>query len=116
MAATLFGNAQMLQALIKAGADPNHAGVAGTTALMWAVPDVAQGQGTCWTAAANVNAKSESERTALLVAASYPRTAALLQLLLESRRRPSRAGSSGRRNALALAVRSARRRGRSLPG
>ena len=105
MAATLFGNAQMLQALIKAGADPNHAGVAGTTALMWAVPDVAKVK-VLLDGGANVNAKSESERTALLVAASYPRTAALLQLLLDrgaDLRAQDRAGA----NALTLAVRSA---------
>ena len=105
MAATLFGNAQMVQALIKAGADPNHAGVAGTTALMWAVPDVAKVK-LLLAGGANVNAKSESERTAFLVAASYPRTVALLQLLLErgaDLRAQDRAGA----NALALAVRSA---------
>ena len=95
----------MLQALIKAGADPNHAGVAGATALMWAVPDVAKVR-LLLDGGANVNAKSETERTALLVAASYPRTAALLQLLLDrgaDLRAQDRAGAT----ALALAVRSA---------
>ena len=105
MAATLFGNAQMLQVLIKAGADPNHAGVAGTTALMWAVPDVEKVK-VLLDGGANVNAKSDSERTALLVAASYPRTVDLLRLLLDrgaDLRAQDRAGAT----ALALAVRSA---------
>jgi ankyrin repeat protein len=104
MAATLFGNAQMLQALLTAGADPNRTGVAGTTALMWAVPDVAKAK-VLLDGGANINAKSESERTAFLVAASYPRTVTVLQLLLDrgaELRAQDRAGA----NALSLAVRS----------
>ena len=53
-----------------------------------------------------MNAKSDTERTPLLVAASFPRTVAVLRLLLErgaDLRAQDRAGAT----ALALAVRSA---------
>src|SRR5262245_13468714 len=81
MAAMLFGDADMVRVLLKHGADPNRSGPAGTTPLMWAVPDVEKAR-LLVAAGANVNARSESERTALLVAASYPRTVDLLRLLL----------------------------------
>src|SRR5262245_39373929 len=105
MAAALFGDARMVGLLLEHGADPNRAGTAGTTALMWAVPDLAKVR-LLLARGANVNARSETERTALLVAASYPGTVNLLQLLLESGgdlRAQDRAGTT----ALALAVRSA---------
>jgi ankyrin repeat protein len=105
MAATLFGGADLVKLLLERGADPNRSGVGGTTALMWAVPNrekvrllLAHG--------ANVNARSETDRTAFLVAASYPRTLDVLRLLLDGGadlRAQDRAGAS----ALALAVRSA---------
>ena len=105
MAATLFANAETVELVLKRGADPNKADASGSTALMWAVSDedkvrllVARG--------ANVNAKSTTERTPLLVAASLPRTAAVLRILLDrgaDLRAQDRAGAT----ALALAVRSA---------
>ena len=55
---------------------------------------------------ATVNAKTETERTALLVAASYPRTSGLLRLLLE-RGADLRAQDRGGATALSLAIRSA---------
>jgi ankyrin repeat protein len=105
MTATVFANAEMVDVLLKHGADANRVGPAAATALLWAVPDadkvrllVAHG--------ANVNARSETERTPLLVAASYPRTVNLLRLLLDrgaDLRAQDRAGST----ALSLAIRSA---------
>ena len=38
MAATLFGDAQLVDLILKRGADPNRAGPAGTRELKWAVP------------------------------------------------------------------------------
>jgi len=105
MAAALFADARMMELLLQHGADPNRSGPAGTTALMWAVPDldkvrllVAHG--------ANVNARSETERTPLLVAASYPGTVDLLRLLLD-RGADLRAKDQLGATALSLAVRSA---------
>ena len=105
MAATLFADAQMVDLLLTHGADPNRAGPAGTTALMWAVPNVEKAR-LLIARGANVNARSDTERTPLLVAASYPRTVELLRLLLDrgaDLRAQDRAGTT----ALALAVRSA---------
>ena len=105
MAATLFADAHVVDLLLKHGADPNRTGPAGTTALMWAAPSVAKvrlllGRG------ANVNARSDTERTPLLVAASYPGTVDVLRVLLD-RGADLRAQDRTGTTALALAVRSA---------
>jgi len=107
MAATLFGGADLVKLLLDRDADPNRPGVGGTTALMWAVPNVEKVQ-LLIAHGANVNARSETDRTAFLVAASYPRTLDVLRLLLDKGadlRAQDRSGAT----ALALAVRSAAR-------
>src|SRR6185295_11967895 len=40
MSAALFGDARLVQILLSHHADPNAKGPGGTTALIWAVPDV----------------------------------------------------------------------------
>src|SRR5438876_3347824 len=105
MAATLFANAGMVELLLQHGADPNRAGASGTTALMWAVPDLEKVRALL-AHGANVNARSETERTPLLVAASYPGTVNVLRLLLD-RGGDLRAQDRGGATALSLAVRSA---------
>ena len=105
MAATLFGDASLVKLLLERGADPNRTGVGGTTALMWAVPNLEKVR-LLLAHGANVNARSETDRTAFLVAASYPRTADVLRLLLE-RGADLRAQDRASATALALAVRSA---------
>jgi ankyrin repeat protein len=105
MAATLFGDVRMVDVLLENHADPNRPGTSGTTALMWAVPDIAKVR-LLLARGANVNARSETERTALLVAASYPGTVDLLRLLLD-RGADLRAQDRGGATALSLAVRSA---------
>ena len=105
MAASLFGNAQMVELLLQRGADPNRTGVSGTSALMWAVPDVAKVR-TLLAHGANPNSRSETERTPLLIAASYPGTVDVLRLLLD-RGADLRAQDRGGATALSLAVRSA---------
>ena len=105
MAATLFGDTALVKLLIERGADPNRTGAGGTTALMWAVPNVEKVR-VLLEHGANVNARSETDRTAFLVAASYPRTVDVLRLLLD-RGADIRAQDRANATALALAVRSA---------
>jgi len=104
MAATLFTDADTVELLLSRGADPNRAGPGGATALMWAAPDVEKMRRLI-DHGANVNARSETDRTALLVAASYPGTVNALRLLIE-RGADLRAEDRGGSTALALAVRS----------
>jgi ankyrin repeat protein len=104
MAATLFGEADLVKLLLDRGADPNRTGVGGTTALMWAVPNLEKVR-LLLARRANVDAQSETGRTALLVAASYPGTVDVLQVLLASGAN-LRAQDKGGTTALALAVRS----------
>src|SRR6187200_737095 len=105
MAATLFGDTALVKLLLERGADPNRTGAGGTTALMWAVPNVEKVRALL-EHGANVNARSETDRTAFLVAASYPRTVDVLRLLLD-RGADIRAQDRANATALALAVRSA---------
>jgi ankyrin repeat protein len=105
MAAALFGDADMVELLLKRGANPNLADESGATALMWSVPDRLKVQRLLDHGAA-VDARSDTGRTALLVAASYPGTVDLLQLLL-ARGADLHAQDRGGITALALAVRSA---------
>jgi ankyrin repeat protein len=105
MAATLFGDARLVDVLLAHHADPNAKGPGGTTALMWAVTDLAKVR-SLLEHGASVNAKSDTDRTALLVAASYPRTVDVLRLLLE-RGADLRAQDKGGATALSLAARSA---------
>jgi ankyrin repeat protein len=105
LAATLFADAQTVKLLLDRGADPNRTGASGTTALMWAIPNVEKVR-LLLAAGANVNARSEIERTPLLVAASYPGTVGLLRLLLD-RGADLRAQDRTGATALGLAVRSA---------
>jgi ankyrin repeat protein len=105
MAATLFGDSALVKLLLERGADPNRTGAGGTTSLMWAVPDVEKVR-VLLEHGANVNARSETDRSAFLVAASYPRTDDVLRLLLD-RGADIRARDRANATALALAVRSA---------
>jgi ankyrin repeat protein len=105
MAATLFGDVRLLDVMLAHRADPNAKGPGGTTALMLAVTDAAKVR-TLLEHGAAVNAKSDTERTALLVAASYPGTVGVLRLLLE-RGADLRAQDRSGATALSLAVRSA---------
>jgi ankyrin repeat protein len=83
MEAVIFANANCVKLLLDHGADPNATNKAGATALMWAVPDVAKAK-LLIAAGADVNARSKNfDRTPLLIAASYPGSVAVLQLLLD---------------------------------
>jgi ankyrin repeat protein len=65
------------------GANPNATDAAGATALQWAIPDPAKVK-LLIGAGADVNARSTNRgRTPFLIAASYPGTVEILNLLLE---------------------------------
>ena len=59
MAATLFGDVKLMELVLAHGADANRTGPGGTTALIWAVPDVAKVR-LLLAHGAKVNAKSDS--------------------------------------------------------
>jgi len=81
MLAELFGGVDSVKLLLDRGADPNVANAAGATPLMWAIPNFAKVK-LLVEHGADVNARSNLERTPLLVAASFPGTVEILQLLL----------------------------------
>jgi ankyrin repeat protein len=82
MMAALFGGVDSVKLLLDRGADPNAANGAGATPLMWAIPNFAKVK-LLVEHGADVNARSTNlERTPLLVAASFPGTVEILQLLL----------------------------------
>src|SRR5262249_52228014 len=104
MAATLFADAKMVDVLLQHHADPNRIGPGSTSALMSAIPEVEKVR-LLLAHGANVNARSETERTPLLVAASFPQTVSLLRLLLD-RGADLRAKDRTGADALGLALRS----------
>ena len=83
MAAALYADAECERVLLEHGANPNAVNAAGATALMWAIPDLAKVK-LLVSHGADVNARSTNlQRTPLLIAASYPETVEILQLLLD---------------------------------
>src|SRR5829696_1815506 len=81
MAASLYGHAALVARLLAAGADPNVANIAGATAVMWAVPDVAKVQ-LLLDAGAHPNARSDDRRSAVVVASGIVGAAPVLRRLL----------------------------------
>jgi ankyrin repeat protein len=92
----------MVELLLRHGADANRPDAAGATALMWGAQDAAKVR-LLLARGAQVNARSKSDRTALVVAAAYPRTRESLRLLLGGGADIRAQGAA----ALAAAVRSA---------
>jgi aldose sugar dehydrogenase len=82
MAAALYGDATLVHRLLAMGADPNAADVAGVTPLMCALPHVGKMQALL-DAGADVNARSEDRRSALVVAAGIVGAMPALKLLLD---------------------------------
>src|SRR5262245_44790741 len=82
MFAALYGDAALMKQLLAAGADPGLANAAGVTALMWAVPEVEKLR-LLLDAGADVNAHSEENRTALVIAAGIVGGRPAVQLLLD---------------------------------
>ena len=88
MAAALYGDVALIKRLLAAGADPNAVNGAGATALMWAAPD-AEKMRLLLDAGADVNARSEDRRSALLITSGSVGAAPALRLLLEYGADPS---------------------------
>jgi ankyrin repeat protein len=86
--ATLYGDAEAVQRLIKSGADPNIKNAAGATALMWAVNDLEKTR-LLIEAGADVNARSEDGRTPLIIAATRYGSSQIVKLLLDHGANPS---------------------------
>lgn len=103
MLAVLFGDAAMVELMLKHGADPNQADAAGATPLMWAVPSI-QKVRLLIERGANVNARSSAlGRTPLLIAAGSPGAVEMLALLL-ARGADLRARDAAGFSALAVAM------------
>lgn len=84
MAAVLYAGADSVKLLLDHGADPNARNAAGATALMWAMPDLMKAR-LLIASGADVNARSTNlERTPLLIAAGYPGSIPVLQLLVDN--------------------------------
>jgi ankyrin repeat protein len=81
METVLFGNGDDVRKLLASGWNANSATPKGTTALMMAIPDIEKTK-LLLEHGANVNARSKSRYSALLVAALYPDGATAAQLLL----------------------------------
>jgi glucose/arabinose dehydrogenase/cytochrome c551/c552 len=88
MSAALYGEAALVQRLLAAGADPNAADAAGVTTLMWALPDVSKMR-LLLDAGADVNARSEDRRSALVITAGIVGATPALKLLLDYGADPS---------------------------
>jgi ankyrin repeat protein len=78
----MFGSPAELRALLDKKLDPNSATKDGTTALMMAMPDVEKAK-LLIDRGAKVNARSKTRYSALLVAAQYPNSSPVMQLLLD---------------------------------
>jgi ankyrin repeat protein len=78
----LFGSVSELRALFDKKFDPNSATKGGTTALMMAMPDIEKAK-LLLERGANVNARSKSRYSALLVAAQSPGSLPVMRLLLD---------------------------------
>ena len=82
MQTALFGAAADLRTLLDGGLDPNSSTSAGTTMLMMAAPDLSKVK-LLAERGANINAKSKTRFTALMVASNYRGTTEVVRYLLE---------------------------------
>src|SRR5262245_2785932 len=81
MAAALHGSAEMVSALLDAGADPRAVSEAGVTALLWGAWDANKVR-LLLKRGADPNAKSALDNTPLMVAAGSPTGSAAVEQLL----------------------------------
>src|SRR4051812_5563091 len=88
MAAALYGDSALVEALLDKGARPNVADDAGATPLMWALTDLDKTR-LLVEHGADVNARSDDGRTPVLIAASVRGNRDVVSLLLERKANPS---------------------------
>jgi ankyrin repeat protein len=81
MYAAIYGDAPLLQQLLKKGAKPNLKNAAGATALMWAATNLEKTR-VLIAGGAEVNVISDDLRTPLMIAAGSPSGKPIVQLLL----------------------------------
>jgi ankyrin repeat protein len=82
MEAALYGDVKLLTAMLDAGGDPNLRNYRATSALMWAVDDIAKVR-LLLDRGANPNDSSDFGATPLTLAAASKNSAPLVQLLLD---------------------------------
>lgn len=82
MFATLYGDAATVKTLLDGGADPNTKNDAGATALTWAVNDLEKTR-LLVERGADVNVRSDDQRTPLIVASGIPGAVPVMRLLIE---------------------------------
>jgi len=82
MEAALYGDVKLLAAMLEAGGDPNLRNYRATSALMWAVDDIAKVR-LLLDRGADPNASSDFGATPLTLAAASKDSAPLVQLLLD---------------------------------
>jgi ankyrin repeat protein len=101
----LFGSVAELRTLLDKNFDPNSATESGTTALMMATPDLEKAK-LLIERGANVNARSKTHYSALLVAAQYPHSTPVMRFLLDKGAEVRMAKGSGAPlfNATALSL------------
>ena len=103
----LFGSPADLRTLLEKKFDPNSATKNGTTALMLAMPDLEKAK-LLVAHGADVNARSKTRYSALLVAAQYPGSTPVLRFLLDKGAELRTAKGSGaplfNATALSLAI------------
>ncbi len=94
MNAAAFGTIETMRLLLDKGADPNAKSIAGATALMWAVNDLAKVQ--LLAHRADVNAVSTNTgRSALMLAALADSSSDIVKLLLAASADPTQVDAAG---------------------
>jgi len=88
MYAVLYGDASMMEQLLKKGANPNQPNDAGATALMWAATNLEKTR-VLLAHGAEVNTLSNDMRTPLMIAAGHPGGTTIVKLLLEHGANPN---------------------------
>jgi len=104
MYAAIYGDANLVAEMLRAGADPNIRSHSGASALMWALDDVDKVR-VLLQGGADVHATSDFGRTALTIASAQVGSAPVVKLLLERGARVSQAALTSAARSDAAVVR-----------